>query len=210
MGWIIAGSVVILILLLTLGRVTVYFDYKEDLFVLVSFLWFTLFKIPAEKKKIRKRDKKVKKTAEEAEEKAEEKVKKEKPSLSEILELVKLVMNSLGKPLRKILKRTEFSQLTVKITCGGEDAAKAALNYGRANIAVGSALGFLDSFFTLKKVKNIDVAVDFYSEKTTADCYFEVRLTLAAALAFAFTLLGRAVKNYLSDEKARSAVKKMI
>lgn len=208
MGWIIAGAVVIFILLLTLGRVTLYFDYNEDVFVMARYLCFTLFKVPAEKKKIKKRDKKEKKAVEKVEKEAEKK--SEKISLSEILDLVKTVMNSLGKPLRKILKRTEISRLTLNITCGGEDAAKAALNYGRMNILVGNALGLLDSFFTLKKINEVNVGVDFYNEKTTANCYLEVRLTLAAALAFVFTLFGRFVKNLLSDKKAQNAVKKMV
>lgn len=208
MGWIIAGAVVIVLLLLILSPVTVYFDYSKDILLTVRYLCFTLFRIPAVKKKpAGKREKKPREKKKDREDKEE---KKEKPSLSEIMNLIKCVMNSLGKPLRKILKRTAFSHFTLKVVCGGEDAAKAALNYGRVNIAVGSALGMLDSFFTLKKVDDIDVSVDFYSETTTAECYVEVRLSPAAALAFVFTMLGRFLKNYVSDKDLQVALKKLV
>ena len=51
--------------------------------------------------------------------------------------------------------------------------------------------------------------MDFYEEKTDAKIYFEVRLSVAAALAFAFSLLGRAIKYYLTKPEARKAVKKL-
>ncbi len=208
MGWIIAGAVLILILLVTLFRVTVIFNYNENVFLDISFLGITLFHIPKVKKSSKK-PKKKKKKPEKADEqdKKDEQKKKPKPSLSDILELVKLGLDSLGKPLKKILKRTEFSHIGVDVICGGEDAAKAAINYGAANIVLGNALSLIDTFFTLKTPDDLHIGVDFYREKTAAKIYFEVRLTAAAALAFAFTLLGRAIRYYLTHKEARDAVK---
>lgn len=209
MGWIIAGAVLILILLITLCRVTVIFSYNENVFLNISFLGITLVQIPAEKKSPKKPKKKKPKKPEKADEqdKETEQKKKPKPALSDILELVKLGLDSLGKPLKKILKRTEFSHIGVDVICGGEDAAKAAINYGAANIVLGNALSLIDTFFTLKTPDDLHIGVDFYREKTAAKIYFEVRLTAAAALAFAFTLLGRAVRYYLTHKEARDAVK---
>lgn len=229
MGWIIAGGVLVVLLILLLCNVTVIFDYNGALYLKVRYLFFTIVKIPAKKKRARRRNRKAKKTADtavkaaETEETAEapsDKKPDEKPkkpekkksdkTLGDIFEVVKLVLDSLGKPLKKLLKRTRISHLSLNVTCGGDDAAKAALNYGRMNILVGNALGWVDSYFTLKPVDELNVAVDFQSEKTSADCYCEARLTLIAALAFVFTLIGRAARFYFSRDEAKSAVDKFI
>lgn len=237
MGWIIAGAVLIVLLILLLCNVTVIFDFNGDIYLRISYLFFTIVKIPAKKKKTRKKDKKAKKAAKSAvkavdaiaddEEKSEEKSDSDKKSgrkkdkkenkdpakkktLGDIFEVAKLVLDSLGKPLKKLLKRTRISHLALDIVCGGDDAAKAALNYGRMNIIVGNALGWIDSFFTLKPVDDLHIGVDFQNEKTSAKCYCEARLTLIAALAFVFTLLGRALRFYLSHGEAKSAVDKFI
>lgn len=239
MGWIIAGAVLIVLLILLLCNVTVIFDFRGDIYLRISYLFFTIVKIPAKKKKTRKKDKKAKKaaksaikateaaetsevggTASESEEvpekksgsnskKTEEKPEKKK-TLGDIFEVVKLVLDCLGRPLKKLLKRTRISHLGLEIVCGGDDAAKAALNYGRMNILVGNALGWIDSFFTLKPVDDLHIGVDFQSEKNIAECHCEARLTLIAALAFVFTLLGRAIRYYRSHGEAKSAVDKFI
>ncbi len=239
MGWIIAGAVLIVLLILLLCNVTVIFDFNGDIYLRISYLWFTILKIPAKKKSNRKKKRRAKKalksvakvteTAALDEVKAEsgadgsgetergmensksdEKKTAKKLSLGEIFEVVKLVLDSLGKPLKKLLKRTKISRLRLEVICGGDDAAKAALNFGRVNIIVGNALGWIDSFFTLKPVNDLHIDVDFGSERTTANAYCEVRLMLIAALAFVFTLLGRAIRYYSSHDGAKSAVDKFI
>lgn len=247
MGWIIAGAVLIVLLILLLCNVTIIFDFSGDIYLRISYLFFTIVKIPAKKKKSRKKDKKAKKAAKSAVKtgetdatgeiaeadktaaesgeingkksdadksgsksaKAVEKPESKK-NLGDIFEVVKLVLDSLGKPLKKLLKRTRISHLVLRATCGGEDAAKAALNYGKTNIIVGNALGWVDSFFTLRPVDDLYIGVDFRSEETAAECHCEARLTLIAALAFAFTLLGRAISFYRSHDEAKSAVDKFI
>jgi len=240
LGWIIAGAVLIVLLLLLLCNVTVIFDFNGDIYLRISYLFFTIVKIPAIKKKNRKKKRRAKKAIksvaeltedaavdeakaendadgkakakpEKSDGKADDKKKSDKKlSLGEIFEVVKLVLDSLGKPLKKLLKRTRISHLRLEIVCGGDDAAKAALNFGRMNIIVGNALGWIDSFFTLKPVDDLHIDVDFESERTVANAYCEARLTLTAALAFVFTLLGRAIRFYISHGTAKSAVDKFI
>lgn len=142
--------------------------------------------------------------------KKEKKPKKPFPTFDELMELLRLALNSLGKPLKRILKRVTFSHLSFIAKCGGEDAAKAAINYGAMNMALSSVLNFIDTFFTLKSPDNLRIDVDFYKEKTDIDLYCEVRITLAAVLAFPFSLIGRAVRFYLGSKGARSAIKKLL
>lgn len=212
MGWIIAGIIFIIILLLTLGKVSVMVDYGELLIVKIKYMFFPIFTLPqkkeaAEKPKKAKRKKKEKKKEDE---KPDDKKEKKKPAIGDMIELVKAGVDSLGKPLKKILKRVEISHLKLNIVCGGEDAAKAAITFGAVNMAVGNLLGWIDTFFTLKPVDELAVNVDFESEQTTAKAYVMVKLTVAAALAFVFTLIGRALGHYFTHKETREAVKNMV
>ena len=215
MAGIIIGSIFIVILLLSLGRVTIIFDYKDDLILKVKYMFIPLFSIPSTKEKKPKKEKKEKKSKKKDDEKKDEKTdSEEKPkkklSLEDIFEVVKLAMNSLGKPLKRILKRTIFDHLALQIRVGGEDAAKTAISFGVMNIAVGNALGWLDTFFTLKKPDVINITADFQSEKSSYDCYCEIKLVLAAALAFVFTFIGRAIKYYFTHNRTRAAIRHLV
>lgn len=214
MAGIIIGSIFIVILLLLLGRVTVIFDYKDDLILKVKYMFIPLFSIPSTKEKKPKKEKKKKAEKKDEEKKDEKTDSKEKPkkklSLEDIFEVVKLAMNSLGKPLKRILKRTIFDHLALRISVGGEDAAKTAISFGMMNMAVGNALGWLDIFFTLKKPDDINITADFQSEKTSYDCYCEIKLVLAAALAFLFTFIGRAIKYYFTHNRTRAAIRHLV
>ena len=219
MGWIIAGSIFVFILLLTLGRVKIIFDYKDDVIFKVKYLFIPLVTIPATKPKKQKSPKKKKskkKTEGEAaeekpkDEKTEEKKPKKKMSLEDIFEVLKLALDSLGKPLKSILKRTIFAHLALRISVGGEDAAKTAIKFGLVNLAVGNALGWLDTFFTLKKPDDINITADFQSEETKIDCYCEISLVAAAALAFVFTFIGRAIKYYFTHNRTRAAIRNLV
>ena len=244
MGWFILFGIVAVILILLLCSVTVRFEYSDEVHLRVSYLCFTIFKIPAVKKKNKKKDKAVKAaakavaedTAEHAEEELSEsktpqspeksapekaapaKKKQEKPkgekkekkqSLSDIFELAKLILDSLGKPLKKLLKRSKIYHLRVNIICGGEDAAQAALNFGKMNILVGNALGWLGTFFTLTPPDDIHIDVNFYSEETVSEASLVLKTSVLTALAFLFTVLGRAVRYYLKNPKAAAAVGRM-
>lgn len=150
---------------------------------------------------------KPEKTAAESQKTEQENPKqKNKTSLSDLYEIARLVLDSLGKPLKKLLKRSVVDRLNLYIVCGGEDAAQAALNFGKTNILVGNALGWLGSIFTMKPPENLKVDVDFYSEETTAEASLRLRLSVLTALAFAFTLIGRAVRYYSKNPKAAAAV----
>ncbi len=134
--------------------------------------------------------------------------KTDKLTLTDILELVKLVRNSLSTPLRRLLKATRIYGFRLYVVCGGDDAAKAALNYGRTSAAAGAAAAFLDGCFTMKKPE-YSVNVDFMSEETSAECFFTAKLTVIAALAFLFWVVGRAVRNYFNRKETQTAVGKL-
>ena len=254
-GWIVFAAVVAALFALLCCSVKLVFEYGEEIRLRISFLMFTFYKIPAEKRKTKRKDKKDKKAAkkaakdiaetEEAAAKAEQKSspaqerasgadtlsegktsgakqqtsaeekpdgepeKKKKTSLSDVLEIVKLLYAGLGKPLKKLLKRARIYHFYLHILCGGEDAAKAAINFGKTNILVGNALGWLATVFTLKAPDDIHIDVDFYKEGTTAECSLTLKLSLLAALAFLFTGAGRSVCYLLKNPDAAAAVKSL-
>lgn len=245
MGWIIAGAVVVVIMILLMTSVKVRFEYSDGLRLRINWLFITLVQIPAGTRKQKRRNKKTEKAAEsvaeteasdteklseEAAEKSAESSAKstesavaakkkesapEKPAkkksrvgLSDIWEIVKLVWDSLSKPLKRLLKATRIYAFRLRVVCGGDDAAKAALNYGRISAAAGVARAFLEGNFTVVN-PDFDISVDFMSEETTAECSFTAKLTPIAAVAFLFWVVGRAVRNYMQRDKAKIAIDKL-
>lgn len=260
MGWIIAGAVVAVILILLMTSVKVRFDYSDpgELRLIISWLFVTLVRIPAKTKKQKRRDKKAEKDVKSAAKSAAELEKSEEPgggrtadpqtlnesksaeqnkpqktqksqktergksgkppksakpkskklTLSDIFALVKLVWDSLGKPLKRLLKATRVIGFRLDISVGGDDAADAAIKFGKTNMAAGAALAFLDGCFTLKDPK-FNVTCNFQSEETRTECGFTARLTVIAALAFLFWVAGRLIRNYMSRKDAAAAVDKL-
>ena len=259
MGWIIAGAVVAVILILLMISVKVRFDYSDpgELRLIISWLFVTLVRIPAKTKKQKRRDKKAEKDVKSSAKAAAELEKSEEPgggrtadpqtlnesksaeqnkpqktqksqktergksgkppksdkpksqklTLSDIFALVKLVWDSLGKPLKRLLKATRVTGFRLDISVGGDDAAEAAIKFGKTNMAAGAA-PFLDSCFTLKDPK-FNVTCNFQSEETRTKCGFTARLTVTAALAFLFWVAGRLIRNYMSRKDAAAAVDKL-
>lgn len=222
-GWIIAGAIVLFFALLLAGRVAVYFDYNGTVALKIKYLCFPIIKIPKKRKpkkkpkKNRKENKKSKTEKAEGAENAEKSDKKKEPqkkkgidlkalTFDDKLELLKLALSGVGKPLKKLFKRIVFSHMSIEVICGGDDAAKTAIKFGAVNIAVGNVLGLLDSFFTLKPLDNMNIGVDFQSEETLVDVYFKVRLSLFAGFAGGFGLLGAFLKlNKAYKEKHNKA-----
>lgn len=60
-----------------------------------------------------------------------DKPKSQKLTLSDIFALVKLVWDSLGKPLKRLLKATRVTGFRLDISVGGDDAADAAIKFGK-------------------------------------------------------------------------------
>lgn len=115
-------------------------------------------------------------------------------SLGDKIDLLKKLLSNVSKPVKKLFKRIVFSHMSIRIVCGGDDAAQTAIKFGLINMAAGNALGLLDSFFTLKPLDDMYITVDYQSEKSLYDCYFEVRMSLFAGFAGLFGLLGAFIK----------------
>lgn len=130
-------------------------------------------------------------------------------TFDDIIALVKQAFSGVGRPLRKLFKSIKMSHMSIRIVCGGSDAAVTGIKYGAINAVVGNVLGLLDSFFTLKPLDDLYITADFQSEETLFDIYFEVRLTLFAAVVAGFRLIKAFLKVY-KDMKKRQKNNKRI
>lgn len=248
MGWIIFGGIVLIIAALLVSPVVARVEYGEKLRLKISWLFVTIFSVPAKTKRAAKRDRKTERDALDLDRAAADTAAAESPrkkgsgkqrgspaksadgeqpagkaqdadkpaakkksstTLSEIFELVKAIVDSLGRPLKKLLHRTAIAHLRINVICGGEDAAQAALNFGKMNILVGNILGWTDVYFTLKKPDDIHIDVDFQREDTEAEISFTARLSVFAALAFLLTAFGRAVGHYRKSPSLRRTIQKL-
>ena len=149
-------------------------------------------------------EEKKKKTPEEKRrEKEQKKREKEakKKKLIETIDLVKLLVKSAGKPVKRLISHIRINDLYIDITASGDDAAKAALNYGKINIAVHNLLAFLYQFVRLK-VKEINIDCDFESGKTDFMLYCKVKMRISTALGCGIWFLFRMLKLSLQKNTA--------
>ncbi len=135
-----------------------------------------LKELKKQQKKARSSEKKKKKK-DEAKKKAETKPKPKK-SPSEIVDLVGLVAKLVGTFFGRFSKRLRLDLTRIRITVGGEDAAKTAISYGIVCQGVSALISVLDSITNVSPKSNRDIVVDanFLSEKT------EIDIVLAASL----------------------------
>lgn len=111
---------------------------------------------------------------------AEEKPPEEKPGTVErLLKLLPTVAEAAGALKRKI----RIDRLRLAIVWGGENAAAAALGYGRANALLGMIWPLLDNNF---KVKDCDFRVDVDYGRTRPEVAVDAALTMTIGQLLAF------------------------
>lgn len=155
-------------------------------------------KIPVKEKK-----KKEKLTAEEKEERKKE--------LLEKIELVKIILKSASKGLKKLLSAIRIYDIAVDIDVADEDACNAAINYGRMNAVVYNFLSFLRTFFTIS-VEHINISCIYNSNesKYNAACNIHAipSTILSAALIIGTKFLFLYQKKKRADKKALKKLQK--
>lgn len=224
-GWIIFGSIVLLILIVLWQSITVTFVYEKELDLKVKFLGFTVYDINAEpKKKKEKKQKKKKPVKEEqksettavteestqadlpVEEKEEakqeapadngKKAKKPKKKLDLDLEMIMDYVRSAAPPLKRLFKKIRWYDIYVDWVVGSDDAAKTAITYGSVCAFLYPLFEWLTTYFTAR-VKEVNVEADFSKEESDIFAYFVLKLRLSTALACVIWLAVRVLKTYL-------------
>ncbi len=116
--------------------------------------------------------------------------------IGETIEFVKQLILSASKPVKRLIGHIRVSNFYLFITASGEDAAQAAMNYGKINWLVHTALAVLYNTVKLD-VKKIDITADFTSGKTEYELSCKVKLRLGTAIGCVLWLLFRTAKLYL-------------
>lgn len=116
--------------------------------------------------------------------------------IGELIEFAKQLIESASKPIKRLISHIRVSNFYLFITASGEDAAQAAMNYGKINWLVYTALAVLYDAVKLD-VKKIDITADFNSGKTEYELSCKVKLRLGTALGCIIWLLFRLLKMYL-------------
>ena len=117
-----------------------------------------------------------------------------------ILELLDFAGDVLGDLRRKL----RVEELTLYVTFGGKDPAKAAMNYGRAWAAIGALTPALERIFVIKK-RDIQPVLDYNEEKMRVSARLQLTITIGRALALALHAGLRFLKLLQQRKKAVQA-----
>lgn len=120
-----------------------------------------------------------------------------KLTLADIQALLELACNTLGELRRKI----RVEELTLHVCLGAQDAAKAAMNYGRCWAALGALTPMLERLFVIKK-RDIQPILDYNETGTKLTAHLALTITIGRALALALRAGARFVRLWVNKKKA--------
>lgn len=109
--------------------------------------------------------------------------------ISDTIEKIQIIWNSSKKGLKKLFVHIYIEGLMIDFLITGEDACKAALNYGRISTAVYNVIGFLKACCRRTTVKTVDMVCDFTGEKSKYDLAVKITVTPGIILSAVFMIL---------------------
>ena len=161
--------------------------YHKDGVFLAAKIWFVKLQLFPAKPKKPKKPGKAKKSAEKQSEPKKDAPaeKKANPLLSGgldgLMQLLDLAFDTLGDLRRKL----RVNELTLRVTIpGGDDPAKAAMQYGRAWAAVGALTPAMERLFVIKK-RDIQPCLDYNETNLQLDARLTLTITIGRSLALA-------------------------
>ena len=199
-GWVIFGIVIAVFALIGCIPVGVDARYSQnELSLRLKIGLLQMQVLPAKPKKKKAAPKKEKTAAKKAA--ASEKPKKQfsmpKLTVSDILALVNLACDTLGNLRRKL--RVEV--LMLHVVLGGDDPAKAAMQYGSAWAVIGMLNPKLDQLFVIKK-RDIQPFFDYNETETKISAQLALTLTIGRALSLGLKAGVRFLKLWINKKKA--------
>ena len=206
MGWIIALSILVLLAILPLGATVRYNADGISLKVIAGAIRIPI--LPAKKKDPDKAGKteekknpdkaKKVKTTQKSGVKTEEKPKEKGGSVTDFLPLVKTALQLLN----TFRKKLRIKHLQLKLIMAGDDPCDLAINYGRANAALGNLWPMLEKCFVIKK-RDVEIECDFESSETVIIARADITITLGWLLAIVFYYGIVAVKQFITITNKR-------
>ena len=199
MGWFVALAVIVLVAICPLG-VSARFDENGAIVRLqAGFLRFGLIPSSKDKKKKKEKTKKTEKKTEPSKKTVAPAPKEKKGgSFTDFLPLVQVAMNFLGEFRRKL----RVKKLELKLVMAGSDPCDLAVNYGRANAALGNLWPQLEKLFVIKK-RDVQIECDFTADKTLVWARLDLNITVGRILSLLVRYGYRALREYLKIKKKR-------
>lgn len=204
MGWIITLAILVLLAILPLGAAIRYDAGGFALKIIAGPVRIPI--LPKKKKdkdapksqtKDSKKTGKKKASKDPNSEKPEKKKEKGGP-VTDFLPIVKTALELLN----CFRKKLRIKQLQLKLIMAGDDPCDLAINYGRANAAMGNLLPQLERCFVIKK-RDVEIACDFESAQTTIIARADVTISLGWLLAMVVFYAAKAIKQYFSIKNKR-------
>lgn len=121
--------------------------------------------------------------------------------VKDFIPFVKMGLNFLGDIRRKL----RVNRLELKVTLAGDDPADLAVNYGRANGALGALWPMLERCFKIKK-RDVSVRCDFTAEETTVFAALRITITLGRSVALVVRYGVRALIEFIKLKNKKKAV----
>ena len=202
MGWLITLGILFLLAILPLGAAVNY--HSEGFFLDVIAGPERIPILPKKKKdpntKEKKKEKKKKPKADKKGKGASsgEKKKKKGGPITDFLPIVKTALDLLN----SFRKKLRIKRLDLKMIMAADDPCDLAINYGRANAAMGNLLPQLERCFVIKK-RNVEIECDFEASETVIIARADITITLGWLLAIVVFYGVRALKQYLQIKNKR-------
>lgn len=162
--WIILAAVIIPVICFLILRIKIGIEYSEGKLEVVFNAGLIKIKLYPSEDKDGKRKKKKEKTAA-----------KDGAAAGQLGQLREF-LSILSDISEKVKKRFAVDDLILYYGAADEDAAKAAMKFGYANVLAGAVLPILDNSFKVRN-KDIKTAVSFTERESYI--YFKLRLSLA-------------------------------
>ena len=199
-GLMILAGVVLSLFLLSLVRLGGGVKYSQDgLYVRVRFGAFSFLVYPREKKKKEKSPNPQKETPTQ-----EPKLERGGP-LEQVKQFLPLVCEAAGELKRKI----QIDRLILELTVAAGDAARTAMAYGYANMAVGMLWPLLEQNFEIKDPQ-IRTGVDFNAGATSIYINEAVSLLVGQLISFALRFGWKFFKAYQKSKLPTKTQKEAI
>ncbi|MBR5559525.1 MAG: DUF2953 domain-containing protein [Oscillospiraceae bacterium] len=202
-------KIVLLILaalfLLLLCPIRLSLHWKNDLTLTAGWL-FLKFKLLPKAEKTKKKAA-VPEQAAAAPNKAE-KAAQAKPSdtLTQYADLLPDLLGSVKNCVLFVLRHTKVKRLDLNMLVSREDAAETAIAYGRANQAVYTALGLLQSLLKFGCRPKINIGFDYLGREEEAEAWAAVSTAPLFVLLGGIGLLLSLLKGLLTREKEKETV----
>ena len=200
MGWLITLGILVILAWLPLGATVRYNDQGVALKVIAGPVRIPILpKKKAQEKEKPKKEEKPKKRQSVAKKTEAPKPQEEKGGpVTDFLPLLQTALDLLN----AFRKKLRINHLYLKLIMASDDPCDLAVNYGKANAAMGNLLPLLERCFVIKK-RDIEIECDFESAKTVIIARADLTITLGRLLGILIWYGLKALKQFLSIQNKR-------